>query len=114
MGMPDQGTRAIGDAKAGLRLFKARPRPNIVQSYGPEFTQALEALPLAEWRALRHNDGWRVMRLEAAAPAKPASFEAVRGGVLQDWTDAVMAEQRSAAVRVLAKKYTVKTEVAAP
>ena len=30
--------------------------------------------------------------------------------VLQDWTDAVMAEQRSAAVRALAQKYTVKTD----
>ena len=103
-----------GDAKAGLRLFKARPHPNIVQSYGPEFTQALEALPLGEWRALRQGDGWRVMLLEAATPAKPAAFDALRGVVLQDWTDAVMAEQRSAAVRMLAKKYTVKTEATAP
>lgn len=103
-----------GDAKAGLRLFKARPHPNIVQSYGPEFSQVLQALPLGEWRALRHGDGWRVMRLEGVAAAKPAAFEALRGVVLQDWTDAVMAEQRSAAVRVLAKKYTVKTEVSAP
>jgi hypothetical protein len=28
--------------------------------------------------------------------------------VLQDWTDSVMAEQRSAAVAALAKKYNVK------
>jgi hypothetical protein len=33
--------------------------------------------------------------------------------VLQDWSDATMAEQRSAAVAVLAKKYTVKYEEAA-
>ena len=32
--------------------------------------------------------------------------------MLQDWTDAVMAEQRSAAVRALAKKYTVKVTAA--
>jgi hypothetical protein len=30
--------------------------------------------------------------------------------VLQDWIDATMAEQRTAAVRALAKKYTVKYE----
>jgi hypothetical protein len=103
-----------GDAKAGLRVFKARPHPSIVQSYGPEFVQALEASPTGEWRAMRQGDGWRVMRLEAVAPAKTASFEALRGVVLQDWTDTVMAEQRSAAVRVLAKKYTVKVEATAP
>jgi hypothetical protein len=28
--------------------------------------------------------------------------------VLQDWTDSTKAEQRTAAVRALAKKYTVK------
>ena len=35
-------------------------------------------------------------------------FEDVSGVVLQDWTDSVMAEQRSAAVRALAKKYNVR------
>jgi hypothetical protein len=33
--------------------------------------------------------------------------------VLQDWTDAVMSEQRSAAVRALAKKYTITVEAEA-
>jgi len=37
----------------------------------------------------------------------------LRGVVLQDWTDAMMAEQRSAAVRALEKKYTVKVSGAA-
>lgn len=103
-----------GDAKAGLRVFKARPHPTIVQSYGPEFAQALAALPVGSWRALRHGDGWRVLRLDAATPAKAASFDALRGMVLQDWTDAVMAEQRTAAVRTLAKKYLVRVEGSAP
>lgn len=103
-----------GDAKAGLRVFKARPRPTIVQSYGAEFAAALEALPVGSWRALRHGDGWRVLRLEAVAPAKPASFDALRGVVRQDWIDAVMAEQRSAAVRALAQKYTVRVEAGTP
>jgi hypothetical protein len=34
----------------------------------------------------------------------------MRGVVLQDWTDAVLAEQRSAAVKALAAKYTVRYE----
>jgi hypothetical protein len=37
----------------------------------------------------------------------------VRGVVLQDWTDATMAEKRTAAVRALAKKYPVKYEAGA-
>jgi PPIC-type PPIASE domain len=102
------------DTQAGLRVFNGRPHANVVQSYGLEFAQALEVAPKGQWQALRHGDGWRVMRLDALAAAKPASFEALRGVVLQDWTDSVMAEQRTAAVRTLAKKYTVQVETTAP
>jgi hypothetical protein len=99
-----------GDAQAGLRVFKGRPYQNLVQSYGPEFAKALEESPPGEWRALPSRDGWRLMRLETIAPPTPAVFETLRGMVLQDWTDATMAEQRTAAVRALARKYTVKVE----
>ena len=103
---------APGDVAAGLRVFKGRPHANLVQSYGPEFTKALEESPVGEWRAQATRDGWRAMRLDAATPGKPAVFETLRGVVLQDWTDEKLAEQRTAAVRALAKKYTVKFEAA--
>jgi hypothetical protein len=102
-----------GDAKAGLRVFKGRPHANLVQSYGPEFAQALEESPAGEWRAQRTRDGWRAIRVDATTPPKPAVFEALRGVVLQDWTDATLSEQRSAAVQALTKKYTLKTAASA-
>jgi len=103
-----------GDTQAGLRVFQGRPHGNIVQSYGAEFAAELEAAPVGQWRAIRHGDGWRVMRLGSITPAKPASFESLRAVVLQDWTDSVMSEQRSAAVRTMATKYTVKHEATTP
>lgn len=103
-----------GDANASLRVFKGRPRANLVQSYGEEFAKALEASPVGEWRVLSTSGGLRVLRLQAIVPAKPAAFESLAGVVMHDWTDAVMAEQRTAAVRTLAKKYTVKVEAASP
>lgn len=96
-----------GDKQAGLRVFTGRPHANIVQGYGEEFARELEALPRGEWRAIKSKSGLRIMRLESVSEAHPASFEALRGIVLQDWTDATMAEQRSNAVRALAKKYSV-------
>jgi len=102
-----------GDAKAGLRVFKARPRPNLIESYGADFTRALAQSPLGEWQAFKTRDGWRAMRLNAAIAARPASFEAQRAVIFQDWKDEVAAEQRTAAVRALAKKYTVKFETGA-
>jgi hypothetical protein len=100
-----------GDAKAGLRVFKARPEPTIVQSYGPELARALAASKPGEWRALHTRDGWRAMRLDASMPSKSGVYEVLRGVVLHDWTDATAAEQRTAAVRALAKKYKVKHEL---
>ena len=98
------------EIEAGLRVFKDRPHENVVQSYGESFANELEKSPIGEWRAIKSQSGWRVMRLDAATTAKPADFDNLRGVVLQDWTDATMAEQRSAAVKALAKKYKVKTE----
>lgn len=82
-------------------------------SYGEDFAKALESARVGEWRAEKTRDGWRAVRLDAVTAARPADFEPLRGVVLQDWTDATLAEQRSAAVDALAKKYTVQYEVAA-
>jgi len=97
-----------GDTEAGLRVFTARPQANIDQSYGPDFTRAMQAVPLQTWQAVKSKDGWRAIRVEALTPARPGQFELLRNVVQQDWTDATLAEQRSAAVRTLAKNYTIQ------
>ncbi len=102
-----------GDTQAGLRVFKGRPHGNLVEGYGVDFAKALAAAPVGEWRAQPTQGGLRVMRLEAVTPPRAAAYEALRNVVLQDWTDAVMSEQRTAVVRALARKYRVKTEAAA-
>ena len=103
-----------GSTRAGLNVFRARPHANIVQSYGADFAKVLEESPAGEWRALGSRDGWHAVRVEAVTPGKPAAFEIVRNLVQQDWTDATMSELRTAAVRELAKKYSVRTESAKP
>jgi hypothetical protein len=97
-----------GETQAGLRVFTARPQDNIVQSYGAEFAALLASAPVGEWQALPSREGLRVMRLKSTTPAKAAVFEDVAGAVMQDWTDFVMAEQRSTAVHALAQKYKVR------
>ena len=100
-----------GDAKAGLRVFKARPESNIVQSYGSDIAKALAAAKPREWQALKTRDGWRAIRLNTITPPKPAVFEVLRGVIRHDWVDATAAEQRTAQVRALTKKYKVKHEL---
>jgi hypothetical protein len=99
-----------GDSKAGLRVFKARPQGSLAESYGPGFAAALQKVPPNTWQAIQTRDGWRAIQLKAISPATPAAFEAIRGVVMHDWIDATASEQRSAAVRALAKKYTVTYE----
>ena len=99
-----------GDAKAGLRVFKGRPRENLVESYGADFATALEASAPGTWQALKTKDGYRAIRLVSKSPANPGDYEALRGIVYHDWTDATASEQRSAAVRALAKKYKITYE----
>ena len=104
----------VGDTHAGLRVFKARPWSNLVDSYGPDFAKALDATSPDGWHALPARGGWRAIRVDAKSAARPAVFEVLRGVVQQDWTDATLSEQRSAAVRALAKKYTIREEAVRP
>ena len=104
-----------GDAKAGLRVFKARPMDNLVQSYGPDFARMLAESPAGgEWRALPSRDGVRAVRLDAVSAPKPASFDALRNVIVADWTDATMAQLRTDAVRLRAKKYDIRFDGSAP
>lgn len=102
-----------GDASAGLRVFKGRPLSNLDQSYGSDFAKALSTAPAQEWRAYQSKDGWHAIRLEAMTAAKQADFNAIKGILFQDWLDAIMAEQRSAAVHALQGKYKIRFEGAA-
>ena len=102
--------RSGGDLNAGLRVYKGRPHSNVVQGYGEEFAKALEESPPGVWRAYPTRDGWRAIQPDSVTPPKAAAFDELRGVALQDWMDAKMSEQRTAAVRALAKKYTVKVE----
>lgn len=101
-----------GETNAGLRAFKERPVGTLEQSYGADFARELDALPASGWHAVRTRDGWRAIQVEAIIPAKPAVYESMRGVVLQDWKDAKAAEQRTAAVRALARKYQVEIQAA--
>ena len=96
-----------GDAKAGLRVYKTRPYATLDQSFGNGFAKTLERMTPGSWEAVQTRDGWRAILLDGVTAPRPARFEVVRNVVQLDWADATAATQRSAAVDVLTKKYTV-------
>lgn len=99
-----------GDVGAGLRVYKGRPLDNVVAGYGMAFVETLDAAPQGEWRVMASKDGPRAIRLLSIEGSKPADFARLRNVVHQDWVDATLAEQRSAAVDGIAKKYRVLVE----
>lgn len=101
---------APGDIAAGLRVFKGRPRSNVVDGYGEAFAADLESAPAGHWRAIGSTDGWRAILPASVKPARPAQYDAMRDVVRQDWVDATMSGQRSAAVAELARKYRILVE----
>lgn len=97
------------DAASGLRVYRGRPRDTIVTSFGAAFADAVERLPPGEWRALTASDGVHVVQLEKVTPGTKVTFEEARSRVFDDWKDVTMQGLRTAAVRDLAKQYTVRT-----
>ena len=100
--------RGKSDVDSSLRVFKDRPRSNLVQGYGEGFAAALEKAVPGQWQALPSADGLRVVRLEQVVPGVPAQFEAIEEAVYRDWKDGTMSELTTRAVREMGKKYRVR------
>lgn len=104
---------AASGGQGSLRVFKGRPRGNLVASYGERFAVALDSATPGRWQVLPGPDGPRVIRLDAIAPGTKVAFEAVQARVYQDWKDAIMQQVRTSALRELSRKYTVRYAEAA-
>jgi len=102
------------DAESSLRVFKDRPRQNLVQSYGAEFTDTIEKSPPGIWQVLSSTDGLRVVRLEEIKPSVPADFDKNKDAIYQEWRDDTMAQLSTNAVREMGKKYKIRDEEVKP
>lgn len=105
---------ARSDTQSDLRIFKDRPRSNLVESYGRDFAERLERLPMGRWQAVASSAGMHVVRLEAVKPGAKAEFDAMKDTVHQDWKDDTMAQLTSDVVHEMARKYVVRIEGATP
>jgi pyruvate carboxylase len=102
------------DLESSLRVFKGRPRDNLVASYGEDFTKALEGSKPDVWMLLTGGGGQHVVRLEAKQPGIPVNFEDVKDVVQKDWREQTMAQLTTNAVRDMGKKYKIREEQAKP
>jgi hypothetical protein len=107
-------TVSAGEVDATLRVFKGRPRDNVVQAYGEAFAAALEAAPAGRWQVLQAMDGPRLVRLLGLSKGAPADYEALRNVLVQDWIDETLAQKRTDIVRGMAKRYRVVVAAESP
>lgn len=96
--------------ESSLRVFRDRPRSNLLQSYGKDFTEAIEQLKPGQWQVLVSNDGPRVIRLETLKPAVAADFESVKVKVYQDWKDEMSSQRTKELIREMGRKYKIRQE----
>ncbi|MBC7414085.1 MAG: peptidyl-prolyl cis-trans isomerase [Herminiimonas sp.] len=102
--------RQAPDAEGSLRIFKDRPRPNLVQSYGETFAKALEKQEVGSWSVVQGKDGGRVVHLVAVRPGQAVRFDEVKERVYQEWKETTTTELTKTAIREIARKYRIRDE----
>ncbi len=109
---PDKKTVAEGKANpdSSLRVFKQRPRSNLVTSYGESFTKALESAPKGTWLVVSSQVGKHAIQLEAIQPGEPADFSRIKVAVLKDWREQTLSKMTTDTVRNLGKKFVIQQE----
>lgn len=106
----DLNANQAPDADASLRVFKERPKPNLVQSYGAAFAEALEKQSVGTWAVMQTQDSLRVFKLVGVVPGEAASYDAIKVQVYKDWKDETSSALSKNAIKEMAKKYRIRSE----
>ena len=98
------------EVEAGLRIFKDRPRSNLIQSYGEPFADVLEKSAPNAWVVLQSNEGPRAVRLTELTPGRAVSYEEIKETVYNDWKEFTSTQLTKSAIRDIGKKYRIRYE----
>ncbi len=90
------------------RIFANRPRHSLDQAFGKPFVDALVALPIGKWQALRSPIGWHIVRIDSFRPGRKVDLNEVATQVITQWKDERGRILGTAAIRDLGKSYVVR------
>ena len=96
--------------EGSLRIFKDRPRPNMIQSYGAPFADALEKSTIGSWAVLQSQEGPRAIRLAALTPGRAVSYDEMKERVYTEWKEVTSSQLTKTAIGEIAKKYRIRDE----
>lgn len=98
------------DLEGSLRVFKDRPKPNLVQSYGVLFADALEKASVGNWTVLQSQEGPRAIRLTASMPGQAVSYDEMKERVYTEWKEFTSSQLTKTAIGEIAKKYRIRDD----
>jgi hypothetical protein len=105
-------TNAKSAIESSLRVFKQRPRSNLLASYGEEFTAAIEKSTPGQWILLTSGAGKHVVQLEKIEAGVAADFAQFKIVALKDWREQTLSKLTTDSVRNMGKKFVIQQEAA--
>jgi PPIC-type PPIASE domain len=96
--------------ESSLRVFKQRPRTNLLASYGEEFTKDLEKATPGQWILLTSQAGKHVVQLESIQAGVLADFAQFKIAALKDWREQTLSKMTTDTVRNMGKKFVIQQE----
>ena len=100
----------VPELEASLRIFKDRPKPNLDQSYGAAFADAIAKQTIGTWAVIQSQEGYRAIRLTALTPSREVSYDEMKERVYTEWKEFTSSQLTKNAIRELGKKYRIRDE----
>jgi hypothetical protein len=105
-------TKTKSAIESSLRVFRQRPRSNLLASYGEAFTAAIEKSTPGQWILLSSDSGKHVVQLEKIEPGVAAEFAQFKIAALKDWREQTLSKMTTDSVRNMGKKFVIQQEAA--
>lgn len=105
-------TRLIGlDMLPAPRCQDHVPADRLAAAMGPDFAAALPRLPRGAWAGpVQSGYGYHLVRVTAAAPGGPLSFDQARARVEADWRAEAVVRARQADETKLRRRYRISID----
>ena len=105
-------SKSKSSIESSLRVFKQRPRTNLLASYGEAFTGALEKATPGQWILMPSQSGEHVVQLELIQAGVAADFAQFKIVALKDWREQTLSKLTTDTVRTMGKQFVIQQEAA--
>lgn len=96
------------DVRRRALILGRRPVPSLEPAFGKAFVEELVTVPKGEWRVLKSDQGWHVVRLDSFAPGRKVPLDEVSAQVYQAWKDERRRILGIAATKDLGTAYVIR------